>query len=232
MHGGNVNRYLLLTAAIVAGAAPLSAFAQAVAPSLAAPIIAVPRQSALTPSLPANTEVWLSPNAEVNTKRIKLGEKFDMSVTRDVMLGDYIIIPRGTRGTGQVSLRTGKGAFGKSGKMEIDIVGVDLNGRQIPLTGHYRVEGQGNTGATVGAAVAVGVFSVFVTGRSASIAAGTEYRAFTSSSLPVALSTTPAQLAPAGAPATLAPAALPLPAPATAPIASEPAKSAAVPLPH
>lgn len=169
--------------------APVSAAPVTIAPSTVAPVIAMPRPTAETTGsqLPANTELWVSPNAEVNSKRIKQGEKFDLSVTRDVLLGDYIVIPRGTRATGQLSYRTGKGAFGKSAKMEFEVVELDLNGRMVPLRGHYRVEGQGNTGATVGAAVAVGVFSVFVTGRSAIVAQGTEFRAYTTNALPIQL---------------------------------------------
>lgn len=156
-------------------------------PIVDTPVMATPRPNAdgANPMLPANTEIWLSPNAEVNTKTVKVGDKFAMSTTRDVLLGNYIVIPRGTRGTGQISMRTGKGAFGKSGKMEFEIVSVELNGRTIPTTGHYRIEGQGNTGATVGAVVAVGVFAAFVTGRSASVPTTSEFRAFTSSALPV-----------------------------------------------
>lgn len=71
--------------------------------------------------------------------------------------------------------------------MEFDIVDIELGGRQIPVTGHYRVEGQGNTGATVGAVVAVGVFAAFVTGHSAVVATGTEFKAYTTSAIPVVL---------------------------------------------
>jgi hypothetical protein len=168
-----------------------------VAPSTAAPLIATPRLVA-TPgaSLPANTEIWLSPNAEVNSKRIKQGEKFDMTVARDVMLGDYIVIPRGTKGRGQITYRTGKGAFGKSAKMEFEINEVEVGGRFIPLTGHYRIEGGGNTGATVGTAVAVGPFAAFVTGRSAIVAQGTEYKAFTANPIPIALAAPATQTVP------------------------------------
>ena len=138
-------------------------------------------------ALPSNTEVWLSFNQELNSKKARQGDKFALSVARDVLLGDYIVIPRGTPAWGQVSYRTGKGSFGKSAKMEFDISNVELDGRLIPLAAHYRVEGHGNTGATVGAAVAVGVFSAFVTGRSAVVAQGTEYKAFTREALPVTI---------------------------------------------
>ena len=171
------------------------------APSTVTPVVAVarPTMASTGATLPSNTELWLSPNAEVNSKRIKQGAKFEMSVVRDVMLGDYVVIPRGTRGVGQISYRTGKGAFGKSAKMEFNIVNIELNGQLIPVTGHYRVEGQGNTGATVGTAVAAGVFAAFVTGRSAIIAQGTEYKAYTTNPIPVALPT--AESTPEAAPA-------------------------------
>lgn len=150
------------SAALVAAAIVAPAFAQDTAPVEAKPttvsaVVAVPKlTTANTNALPANTELWLSPNAEVNSKRIKQSEKFDMTVARDVMRGDYVVIPRGTRGRGQITYRTGKGAFGKSAKMEFEVSELELNGQFIPLRGHYRIEGNGNTGATVGTAVAVG----------------------------------------------------------------------------
>lgn len=179
---------LLAPAVLLAQTVPV-----AVQPSLVAPIVAVAGPSATDAqaALAANTEVWVSPNADVNSKKIKQGDKFDMSVSRDVMLGNYVVIPRGARAIGQISYRTGKGAFGKSGKMEFEVVDIDLGGRRIPVSGHYRIEGQGNTGATVGAIVAVGVFSAFVTGHSASIAQGTEYKAYTANALPIATAAAP-----------------------------------------
>jgi hypothetical protein len=123
-------------------------------------------------------------------------------------------------------MRTGKGAFGKSGKMEIEINEVQLGDRFIPLSGHYRIEGQGNTGATVGAVVAVGVFSAFVPGHSATIAQGTEYKAFTVNALPIALAA-PAE-GPAAITAALAaviPTLVPARAPATPAAPAAPIKA-------
>lgn len=192
-------------------------------PALVLPIVAVARPLATDAqaALPANSEIWVSPNAEVNSKRIKQGDKFDMSVSRDVMLGNYVVIPRGTRAVGQISYRTGKGSFGKSGKMEFEVVDVDLGGRLIPVKGHYRIEGNGNTGATVGAVVAVGVFAAFVTGHSASVAQGTEYKAYTTDALPIVTAAPPAYasaapIAPVALPAALPPTAVPIAVPAAA----------------
>lgn len=162
--------------------------------------------------LPANTEIAMTMNEDLTTKggRIDEGHMFRLTVSQDVRVGNYVIIPRGTPATGEVTWLTGKGAFGKSGKMEIDLRYVELNGRRIPVTGHYRQEGEGNTVATVAGIIAVGVFSAFITGKSARIPQGRELKAFTSEPLPVAL--------PASAPAATATGAMPVQAaPAVAP---------------
>ncbi|WP_174275566.1 hypothetical protein [uncultured Sphingomonas sp.] len=142
-------------------------------------VVQRPQEVVSGSALPSNSEIWLSLDHELNSKIVKQGDIFAMTVSRDVMLGNYIVLPRGTPAHGQVSYRTGKGAFGKSGKLEFDLVDVQLPGRTIPIAGHYRIEGQGNTGATVGALVAVGVFSAFVKGHSASATQGSEWKGAT-----------------------------------------------------
>ncbi|MCI1270183.1 MAG: hypothetical protein LKG22_00860 [Sphingobium sp.] len=211
MMGDNKLKYVSFAALAMFSAA---ATAQTTAGDSAAPVTATPAASAVaavakeevtgnSAVLPANTQVDVTLNSEVSSKKMKQGDKFVVSVSRDVMLGNFIVIPRGTRGEGHISYRTGKGAFGKSAKMEIEITSLDLNGRSIPVSGKFRQEGQGNTGATVGTAVAVGVFSAFVTGRSAIFEQGRELRVFTSEGLPVTL---PAKADPVVAAATAQPA--------------------------
>jgi hypothetical protein len=172
-----------------------SADAQVASSSTSAgPVVAVAREVPTSGStfLPSNTEIWLAASQEVSSKALKVGQKFPMTVSRDVMIGNYIVIPKGTVAEGQITYRTGKGAFGKSAKMEFDLVDIDLGGRLIPISGHYRIEGQGNTGATVGVVVAAGVFGAFVTGHSAVVQQGTEFRAYTKEQMAVTLGTTTA----------------------------------------
>jgi hypothetical protein len=166
------------------------AFAQQLSPAHFSPqpIVAVQHSmGAADAVVPANTELALIMNQELSSKSARVGDKFMLSLATDVRLGDYIVIPRGTPAFGEVVWRTGKGAFGKSAKMEVEMRYLDLNGRRVPLSGKYRQEGEGNTGATVGAVVAVGVFGGFVTGKSAVIKQGRELKAYTMESLPVAL---------------------------------------------
>jgi hypothetical protein len=160
------------------------------AQQVSAPIQAIAPAPTPQVSLPANTEVLLSMNEELTTKggRVEVGTKFRLTVVNDVRIGQYIVIPRGTPAVGEVTWKTGRGAFGKSGKMEIELRYIDLNGRMIPVSGHYRQEGEGNTVAT--AAVVIGLSIIgggLITGHSAVIPEGRELKAYTTEALPVTL---------------------------------------------
>lgn len=151
-------------------------------------------------TLPANTEVILAMNQDLTTKgaKVDVGTKFDLSVAYDVMMGDYVVIPKGTPAVGEVVWKKGKGAFGKSGKMEVEMRSINLNGRRIPVSGKYRQEGEGNTVATVASVALIWPVAPFVTGKSARIPQGRELKAYTIDALPVSLagaSTAPAPVA-------------------------------------
>lgn len=212
-------------------AAAETAAAPAAVPAVAA---AVPALAVAAPApglmLPSYTEVILTPDAEANSKKLREGHTVPMRTVFDVMHNGVVVIPKGTRGMGTVTWRTGKGAFGKSAKMEITFNELTLpNGRRLPLAGMHRQEGEGNTGAAVGAAIAVGVFGAFVTGKSAIIPVGQHLMARTNESLaysiPAGAVVIPtAQLAPAAGVAVVAPVTAPAPAAEAAPAATaEPA---------
>ena len=204
-------------AAPVAAAEPAAAAETAAAPAVAAPaaMIAAPAPGLM---LPAATEIILTPDAEASSKKLREGHTVPMHTVFDVMHNGVVVIPKGTRGLGTVTWRTGKGAFGKSAKMEITFNELTLpNGHRLPLSGMHRQEGQGNTGAAVGAAIAVGVFGAFVTGKSAIIPTGQHLMARTNETLAYAIPAgavivPTAQLAPAAPVAVITPAATAAPA--------------------
>ena len=170
-------------AQIVAQPATVPITAAAIAQPVAARVSA-----GETVVLPAHTELLLRLSQSVDSKLMKEGDTFRVALAQDVTIGNYVVLPRGTPGTGYISYRTGKGAFGKSGKMEIKMRSLDLpGGRTIALDGMTRQEGQGNTGATIGAVVAAGPFAAFVTGRSAIFQEGREVRGFTREAIPVVI---------------------------------------------
>lgn len=139
--------------------------------------------------LPAGTEVKLRMAQELTTKGDGLQENdtFVMTVTQDVRHEGFVVIPRGSRAVGRVTFLTSKGMFGKSGKMDIEIEYVEVAGRTIKLDGSYRQEGEGNTLATVGGVVLVGVFGGLITGKSARIPQGRELTAILEEPVELAL---------------------------------------------
>lgn len=162
---------------------------QATQANATAPVQALKAADRPATFLPANTEILLKMNQEVTTKgrTWSEGDTFNLTVVHDVLLGEYVVIPGGSRAVGRITWLTSKGAFGKSGKMDIELEYIDLGGRRIDLDGTYRQEGEGNTVATVGGVVAAGVLAGFITGKSARIPQGRELMATLEKDLPVAL---------------------------------------------
>jgi hypothetical protein len=165
----------------VAGAA----IAALVSTSLTAPLAAASAQSAQASApvagadagllvLNVGTPITLAVAQEVNSSLQAAGDTFPLTVLNDIKIGDTVVIPRGTPATGEVTWRTGKGAFGKSGKLEFSLRYIDLNGQHIPVSGDYRQEGEGNTIATGVGIIAVGVFAGFITGKRARVPTGRE----------------------------------------------------------
>jgi len=108
-----------MTSAIVLVIAP----AQAQQLDNAAPVQAV--QVAAEPEvyLPAGTEIPLKMTQTITTRgdSWEEGDQFNLVVAADVRLGDYVIIPQGTKAVGRITWLTSRGAFGKSGKMDIEL---------------------------------------------------------------------------------------------------------------
>ncbi|WP_370034216.1 hypothetical protein [Qipengyuania mesophila] len=189
-------------------------------PSAVVPVQAVRAAPQPETVLPAGTEIMLKMTQEVTTKGRgwEEGDQFNLVTAAPVLLGEYVVIPQGTKAVGRITWLTSRGAFGKSGKMDVEMEYLELGGRRINLDGTYRQEGNGATLATVGGVIAAGVFAGFITGRSGTIPAGRELMATLESDLPVALPAG-ASLAPKPVQATYA-------TPARAMTASETAEAA------
>lgn len=63
--------------------------------------------------LNAGVPITLVVTQEVNSSTHKEGDIFKLTVMNDVSTGQTVVIPKGTPATGEITWRTGKGAFGK-----------------------------------------------------------------------------------------------------------------------
>lgn len=180
---------LALSATALLFSYPLSAQEAAPVVEAIAPVQAVRAAAQPATVLPAGTEIMLKMTQEVTTKGRGWdeGDQFNLVTAAPILLGEYVVIPQGTKAVGRITWLTSRGAFGKSGKMDVELEYLEMGGRRINLDGTYRQEGNGATLATVGGVLAAGVFAGFITGRSGTIPSGRELLATLESDLPVAL---------------------------------------------
>ncbi len=184
--------------ALLAGASlmllPSAAFAQeAPAVELAPIAVAVPEAG---PMLKQGTEIRLVTLTELNSKRNRVGERFDMEVQESVQLNGQTIIPAGTRAIGEITLRKGKGMWGKSGKLEFRPLYVKLGDRQIRISANStRDKGKAGTAGVVAAVAFMPLAGFLVTGTSARIPAQTPVVAQLDEDVPVAFSVAPIPVA-------------------------------------
>lgn len=175
-----------LAALAIAGAA--EAQVMPAAPPAAPPVqamIAEPVRGPLV--LQAGTEVPMKTLTEVSSKRNRQGDRFDLVVSEDVIVGGHVVIPRGSRGVGEVTRLVPKGAFGKSGKLEVRLLYVAVGNSRVRLDGRAADRGKSGTGATVATAVLAGLFSAFVTGTSAVLPADVTVVGFVERDVPLEL---------------------------------------------
>ena len=152
-----------------------------------APITVAPAPTGAV--LRQGTEIRLVTLTELNSKRNKVGERFDMEVQESVQLNGQTVIPAGTRAIGEITLRKGKGMWGKSGKLEFRPLYVKLGDRQIRISANAtRDKGKAGTAGVVAAVAFLPVAGFFVTGTSARIAAQTPVVAQLDEDVPVQFS--------------------------------------------
>ncbi|MFN3286913.1 MAG: hypothetical protein ACK40H_00515 [Sphingomonadaceae bacterium] len=127
-----------------------------------------------------------------------------MRVAEPVRVDGHVIVPAGTPAVGEVTRVERKGAFGKSGKLDVRVLHLDLGENRIRLTGTNSDEGAGGTAATVAVAVVAGIFSAFVTGKSAELPVGTQMVGYLESDTPVIVEAQPSAPPPIVIPAAAA----------------------------
>lgn len=183
IHGGIMKIAIsTLSAILFLAAAPLSA--QGIAPaeaSVQAPPTAEPTApeavTLVTRLLPASTQVSITSDSEITSKKVEIGDKFFFTVVNDVQEAGEVAIPRGSKVEGTVTWKTGKAVGGKSGKFELSFDRVNVRGADYKIRGTHRQEGKGNTVAAVFA-------TWLVSGRSAVMLPGQMVTVFTDQPIP------------------------------------------------
>lgn len=140
---------------------PETAPAPAAMPAQPAAPVADAAASVSAPHLlPVNTQIQVTPVAEISSKHLEVGQRVMFNVVADVTENQTVVIPRGATVEGEITFKTGRAIGGKSGKFDVTFRSITLNGQTYALSGVHRQEGRGNTvGALLG--------SILISGRSA-----------------------------------------------------------------
>ena len=163
-----------LAQSVPATNAPATAFA---APAQAMATIEPARQESI---LRSGTEVPLLMREELTTKtkKLRVGQRFQMEVASSITSNGVIVIPGGTPVVGEVTEVRNKGMWGKSGYIGARVVSMRLGDRNVRMTGSFDDKGVTGTVGVVAAIAFVPVVGFFTTGTSALIPMGGAVKAF------------------------------------------------------
>lgn len=136
---------------------------------VAAPALLAPPTSVV---LPAATPVRFVTDSTIDSRTVQQGQRFTIIVAEDVSVGSNLVLPKGTRAIGEVEAVSGKGMFGKSGSLVLRPLFVELGGQRINLEGVTEQRGKEQVGGAAVTTALLGGFGLIITGKSATVPAG------------------------------------------------------------
>lgn len=175
--------------------------------------------------LRTGTEVPLRLSEQLTTKNkaVRVGQRFRMTVAEDVKVDGQTVIPVGSPAVGEITDVRNKGMWGKSGHIGAQILYVQVNGRQIRLSGTFDDKGVTGTAGVVAAIALVPIAGFFTTGTSANIPSGGAVKGFVDEDVPLSF-TAAAAAAPLVVPSAPQPMNVPAAASGVTPALAEPAQ--------
>jgi hypothetical protein len=140
-------------------------------------------------------------------KELRVGYRVHLEVSEDVKVNGVTVIPAGSPAVGEVTDVRNKGMWGKSGRINAQLLYATVNGRQIRLSGQFDDKGVTGTAGVVAAIAFVPIAGFFTTGTSATIPLGGAVKGFVDEDVPLAMVAAPGPAplnvaAPAAQPAT------------------------------
>jgi hypothetical protein len=139
--------------------------------------IALPDPAGLL--LPANTVLELELVEGISSKTSMPDDFFKMRVVIPKKAGDTILIPAGTLAIGQVVHAQKSRGGGKAGELILAARYLDMPQGRIKLRSTFGAAGKDHTGASIGVAIAAGVFGFIVKGTEMELPAGSRLSAKT-----------------------------------------------------
>jgi hypothetical protein len=131
-------------------------------------------------TLPMGTVVVVKLDEQVSGKSHPVGASVRASIARDVIIDSVLVIKIGTPVDVTVAQASKAGHVGQAGEVGINIEQTQTVDNQVVfLRGVFAAEGQGSTGASVGAGVVLCPLFLLMKGKEGILNAGTEYQSKT-----------------------------------------------------
>jgi hypothetical protein len=144
------------------------------APELAPPPVAAPKPIVVK----AGNKIVITADESVSSKTSNSGDRFDASIAEPVVVGDRVVIPKGSKATGTVVDAKSAGKFKGNAAITVTLRSVTVHGEEYRLkTTEVTESGKGRgkrtaVGAGGGAAVGAIIGALAGGGKGAAIGAG------------------------------------------------------------
>lgn len=138
----------------------------------AAPLAAARSESHFL--VPSGTVIELVTTNAISSKKSVKGDLLYLKVAAPLIVEGVTVIPVDTIVVAQLSRAEERGAFGKSGKLEVQLLYAELPGGTVRIGGTLEAKGKGAVDDAAATAAAFLVLPFVKTGRSAEIPVGSE----------------------------------------------------------
>ena len=114
----------------------------------------------------------------VDSQRNRIGDRFHASLDSDMLLGDQVVIPRGTDVFGRLSEAKEAGQLTGRAQLRLELTDIVVNNRMVPIvSGEYELAGKSRGGNTAqkaagGAVIGAVIGAIAGGGKGAAIGAG------------------------------------------------------------
>jgi hypothetical protein len=129
-------------------------------------------------TIPAGTHISVRIGQEISSGTAKVGDHFDATLTRDLVVGGKTIAKAGAPARGKVTLAKSSGRLHAPGQVSVRLTSIHAEGKTFPIsTGSYHLEGKSHAKSNAtkiggGAALGALVGGIAGGGKGAAIGAG------------------------------------------------------------
>lgn len=136
--------------------------------------VPVPSASEAQILVPAGTVIDLVTTNTVSSKKSVKGDLLYLKVASPLVIDGIVAIPADAVVVGQLNQADPRGAFGKKGKLQVQLLYAELPGGTMRISGTLEARGKGGADDAAATAAAFLFLPFIATGRSAEIPAGSE----------------------------------------------------------